>query len=141
MNIRETILLNIRAEIRNLLRNQTPISLRDPKWDADIVIIMAEEKKIFEREQIEAIEQSYRTYHEKHTSGITFEEWMDKVKQLYKVVDSVVISISRGPDHEKTWEESSHYMAHKRVLKLIAYKRYDHFIRGHDFAYDPDKST
>ena len=139
MTTRELILINIRAEIRNNLRNQTPVPVRDSKWDQDIVLITIEEKKILEREQIKSIEKSYRTYHHKHTSGITFEEWMDKVKQLYKVTDSSVTSISRGPDHEQVWEESSHYMAHKRVLKLIAYKRYDHFIRGHDFAYDPDK--
>lgn len=137
--MRERVLDNIRGEVRNYLRHGKAMPDRDARWKADIDSIMEEEKNIFMTEQEEQIEEMYANYHKKHVSGITFEEWMDKSKKLYKVVDSTVISIALGPDHMKEFGPyKSHKAAHKKLLQLISYKQYDHYVRGHDFAYDPE---
>ena len=140
--MRERVLENIRHECRKFIRDGVAMPKRDPRWDVDIEIIMLEEKKIFEQEQQEEIEQMYANYHKKHVSGITYEEWLDKAKKLYKVSGSMVYSIARGPEHENEWGPyKTEKQAHKKFLQLIYYKQYDHFVRGHDFAYDPEEQT
>ncbi len=131
---------NIRHECRNFIRNGTPLPKRDSRWDSEISRIMAEEQKIFDNEQLAEIETMYANYHKKHITGITYEEWMDKAKKLYKVSGSMVYSIARGPDYEKEWGPyKTEKQAHKKFLQLISYKNYDHFVRQCDFAYNPDE--
>lgn len=138
-DVRSRILNNIRADIRSYLRNSKPLPLRDSKWDSEVERIMKEEKREYEEEQQADIEMMYQTYYLKHVSGCTFEEWMVKCNKLYKIEDDfLVTSIALGPDNQKQWQCNSRKDAHKRVLKLIGYKRRDHFERGHDFAYDPE---
>ena len=131
---------NIRHECRNFIRNGTPLPKRDSRWDSEISRIMAEEQKIFDNEHLAEIETMYANYHKKHITGITYEEWMDKAKKLYKVSGSMVYSIARGPDYEKEWGPyKTEKQAHKKFLQLISYKNYDHFVRQCDFAYNPDE--
>lgn len=138
--MRERVLENIRHECRKFLRDGKEMPKRDPRWDVDIEIIMKEEKRILEQEQQEEIEQLYANYHKKHVSGITYEEWLDKAKKLYRVTGSIVTSIALGPDHERVFGPyKTEKQAHKKFLQLLYYKQYDHFVRGHDFAYDPEK--
>ncbi len=137
--MRSTVLENIRHECRKHLRDGIPLPNRDSRWSVDIAIILEEERKIFQAEQEAEIEEMYANYHKKHVSGITYEEWLDKAKKLYKVSGSMVYSISRGPEHEKEWGPyKTEKQAHKKFLQLLNYKNYDHFVRGHDFAYDPE---
>lgn len=139
MTPREMILNNIRGEIRAFLRNSKPLPKRDSRWDVDIAMIMVQEKRELEEEQKAEIEMMYQTYYLRHISGLTYEEWLDKSKKLYRIdADFTVYSIAWGPDKERVWANKSLKAAHKRIIKLIAYKRVDHFIKGHDFAYDPD---
>jgi hypothetical protein len=115
------------------------MSTRDSRWTTDIEIILCEEKKLFEEEQILEIESMYVNYHKKHVSGITYEEWLKKSRKLYTVNGAyTVFSIANGPDNQREWQCRTLKQAHKRILTLIYYKQYDHFVRGHDFAYDPD---
>jgi len=100
---------------------------------------MAEELKLFQAEQEAEIQAMYDNFHKTHVSGITFEEWMEKAKKLYKVAGCTVYSIALGPDNEKEFGPfKSEKAAHKKLLQLIYYKQYDHYVRGHDFAYDPE---
>lgn len=138
MDVRERVLENIRAEVRKHLRDGSPLPVRDARWKTYTDSIMQEETKIFHAEQEEEIEAMYANYHKKHVSGITFEEWMEKAKKLYSVAGSTVTSIALGPDHQREFILKSHKAAHKKVLKLIYYKQYDHYVRGNDFAYDPE---
>lgn len=140
--MKSMVLENIRHECRNLIRNGKPLPKRDPRWDLEVARIMAEEQKIFENEQQAEIETMYANYHKKHITGITYEEWMDKAKKLYRVSGSMVYSIARGPEHEKEWGPyKTEKQAHKKFLELMKNKNYDHFVRQYNFAYDPDEKA
>lgn len=138
--MRETVLENIRHECRNNIRHGKPLPKRDPRWDVEIARIMSEETKIFAAEQEEEIEIMYANYHKKHITGITYEEWMEKAKKLYRVSGSMVYSIARGPENEREWGPyKTEKQAHKKFLELMSNKNYDHFVRNYNFAYDSDK--
>lgn len=138
--MREMVLNNIRSECRNHIRNGKALPTRDPRWFFEIERIMSEELKIFQVEQEQEIKLMYDNYHKKHVSGISYEEWLEKAKKLYKVNGYWVASIARGPNFEKEWGPfKTEKQAHKKLLELLGNKNYDHFVREYDFAYDPDK--
>jgi hypothetical protein len=138
--IRQRILENIRIEVRRYLRDGVQMPSRDPMWDSDIQAILREEKILFEQEQLPQIELMYIRFHQKHVSGISFEEWLHKARSLYYIDDSyTVYSVARGPENIEMWPCRSLKEAHVKILKLLYYKQYDHFVRGFNFAYDPDE--
>ena len=140
MSIRERVLENIRNEVRKYLRDGTAMPARDVRWQLEIDLVMKEETKIFQDEQQAEIEAMYANYHKKHVSGCTFEEWLETSKKLYKVNGCTVTSIALGPENEREFGPfKSEKQAHKKLLQLIYYKQYDHYVRGHDFAYNPDE--
>ena len=134
------IMENIRAEAYRFIKDGTPISERGSQWNEFTKQALVEAKKQLENEEFLKVEKAERRL--AHASGITYEEWLAKAKKLYSIdtQTSIVTSIAMGPDHGKTWECDSQLAARKRVLKLMQYKKYDHFERGCDFKYDPDQA-
>lgn len=69
---------------------------------------------------------------------MSYEAWLTLAKSLYTITANYeVISIARGPQNKRVWEEESEYHARERVYKLIYWKHYDHFVRGNSFSYIP----
>jgi arginine utilization protein RocB len=132
---------NIRSEAYNFVKDGTPITERGDQWAEFTRQAIEEAKKQVENEEYVKIEKAERKLATK--TGLTYEEWVTKAKKLYSIDPSTakVTSIALGPTHGRTWECESQLGARKRVLKLMGYKRYDHFERGCDFAYDPDQQN
>lgn len=73
-----------------------------------------------------------------HKSGMTYDEWVGMSKRFYTIGADFksVTSIARSPDTPpQVWYTNDEYEARVKVLRLIGYKRYDHFVKGHDFAW------
>jgi hypothetical protein len=136
----QIVMDNIQAEAYRFVKDGTPMNERGPQWTEFTRSAIAEARKRVEHEELLKVEKSERNLATKQ--GLSYDEWLEKAKKLYSIDQqtAVVTSIALGPDHGKTWECESYVDARKRVLKLMQYKKYDHFVRGHDFAYDPDKA-
>lgn len=133
-----SIIDNIRDDAAAYIRVGKPMPQRGPQWDTFVKEAIEEEKRKADQEafiELEGLERKLAT-----SNGLSYDEWLAKAKKLYSVDPntSVVTSIARGPDNGRTWEEESQLAARRRVYKLMQYKKYDHFERGRDFAYDPD---
>lgn len=137
--MRNVILDNIRSEVRSFLLDGTKMPVRDVRWTADIARIIQEERINVESELEDSI---YKKQYILIGIEISFDEWLAISKSLYKVTpDNVVVSIARGPDCGKEWICDSLGDCHRKVCKLISYKRHDHFVRGHSFAYIPEEKA
>jgi hypothetical protein len=140
--MKEVIMENIRAEALRFIRDGVPIEERGSQWDEFIKIAIADAKKQVEHEQILKVEKAERRLATK--SGLTYEEWLAKVRKLYSInpEDATVTSIASGPEFGKTWVCDDQVTARKKVLQLMRYMQYNHFDRigsGCEFRYDPDK--
>lgn len=133
--MKNIILDNIRVEVRNYLLYGKVMPKRDPRWDSDIARILEEERINVEAELIDTI---YYNQYKLSKTNMSFDQWLEISKSLYKITaDYTVISIAKGPDSAKEWLCKSLAECHKKIVKLISIKRYDHFVRGHDFMYKP----
>jgi hypothetical protein len=132
---------NIMAEAYLFVRKGIPMGERDSRWADFTKFAVEEAKKQVEAEEFASLEKLERKL--ATTQGLSYDEWLAKAKKLYSIhpMTSVVTSIAHGTDHGKTWEEDSQVAARRRVYKLMQYKKYDHFTRGRDFFYDPDKAS
>lgn len=147
-DLQKRIVANIRTEVKAFLREGTPMPERDARWEEAKNRILVEERELYEKEieakhmaDYETMNSSLKKAYESTNSGIAYDEWLTKAKSLYSINGTTVSSIAKGPDNENEWRMESVWAAKKKVLKLIYYKYYDHFKRGHDFAYDPDEKS
>jgi len=149
--LQQRIIDNIRAEARNLLKRGIPMPDRDPRWDDLKAKILIEERELYEKEieakhmaDYETMNTRLKKAYDQANNGMGYEEWLEKAKQIYKINGSIVTSLASGPDHLKTWDTGSHWQAQKKVLQLIYWLYYEHFIRENgtkDFRYDPNKES
>lgn len=155
MSNRTQILENIKDDAAAYIRTGKPMPERGLQWATAVADAIAYEKKQHELELVEKEAEKEKKgfarldrLHAKlaTANGLSYEEWLDKVKRHY-IVDpetATVTSIASGPDHLKTWEYSSQLQAHRQVYKLMYWMTYNHFLRTGEYAitkklrYDPD---
>lgn len=133
----QMILDNIEMEALNFVKDGTPMPVRAPQWAqacADAIVrarvtVEAEAlARVIEREKRLALD-----------FGMDYDTWMKIARSLYKItLDFTVISVARGPEYEKSWPKSSESEAREHIVYLINQKKYDHFVRGYNFAYLPE---
>ena len=147
-DMQQRVIDNIRLEARKLLRQGIPMPDRDPRWSDLKVKILVEERELYEKEieakhmaDYETMNDNLKRSYEQSNNGVPYDEWLEKAKRLYKIDGSTVTSIARGLEHAESVDTGSPWLAKKRVLKLITWKYRDHFQRGHNFMYDPDKES
>lgn len=148
-SIKERILTNIRAEVRSFLRKDAPLPKRDERWKEVTAKLLVEERELLEKEReakhmadYEALNKDLEKAYQTTGNNMPYDEWLDKAKRLYSVEGTTVTSLALGPDHEKEWRMPSVWQAKKKVMQLIYWKYYDHFLRTgrtNDFRYDPDE--
>lgn len=146
--IRDRIIANIRANIKNFLRYEIPIPKRGAQWDDTTAKLLVEERELREKEieakhtaDYESMNAKLKKAYDSSAGGMPYEEWLDKARRLYSIQGNSVTSIAKGPKNVVTVATNSPWQAKKRVLQLIAYKYNDHFNKGFDFMYDPDGET
>jgi hypothetical protein len=134
---------NIEDEAYAFVKHGTKMNAdRDKRWEAFTKEAIKRAIIKVEAEDVLAVEDLERKFASKN--GMTYDEWREKANKLYKIDNSVVTSIAFGPSHLKTWSLESHSKARRKVLRLIYYKEYDHFVRTNritNFRYDPDSNS
>jgi hypothetical protein len=73
--------------------------------------------------------------------GMTYDQWITQAKKFYTIIDLgsgdwIVQSVARSPNTPADeWPVADEAEGLEKVFQLISYKKYDHFVRGHDFAW------
>lgn len=147
--LKNRITANIRSEVRNFLRKEIPLPERDERWKDITAKLLVEERELLEKEReakcmadYENMNTSLKKAYQSSGNDTPYEEWLEKVKKLYKTEGVTVTSLASGPDHMKTWKLNSAWQAKKKVLQLIYWMYYNHFLRDgaqtKELRYDPD---
>lgn len=145
----QRVIENIRHEIKRHLRTGEPMPERDPRWNELKEKLMKEEEELLRKEQEAKYMIEYETtrgnlerVYKTTKDGLSYDEWLAKIEQLYSIDDWYVVrSVARGPDNEREWICKSYWQAKKKVMQLIYWRYYDHFMRDitYNMAYDPDE--
>lgn len=149
-DLKERIMTNIRAEVRNFLRRDTPLPKRDERWEDITAKLLVEERELLEKEReakhmadYESLSKNLERAYNTAGNGMPYEEWLDECKKRYIINGTTVISLARGTDKEQEWKLKSPWQAKKKVLQLIYWMYYEHFLRAEglvkDFMCDPDE--
>lgn len=135
-SMREQILENIEMEAYNHVKDGTPMPVRDAMWASDVNAAVSKAYETVEAELMAKVIRRERKLAENF--GMDYETWSKLARALYKIApDCTVTSIARGPEHERSWPCKSKSAARDKIVQLITIKKYDHFVKGHDFAYLP----
>lgn len=133
----QRILDNIQNDAMLYVRTGKKLPYRDPQWNGQVQIAIEIETKLYNDELwAELIQDELELA---HISGVSHEVWLKKCGMLYIIcpVTFSVTSLARGPKHKRVTECESEYDARKRILKLVKFKYYDHYMRGFDFMWNP----
>lgn len=129
-NIERRIIKNIYLEALKLVLEGVPMSKRGTRWDSAVA-------EAIEKAKVEALHRIISD--EKRTAkkaGLTHETWLERAKSYYVITDDyTVISMARSKNKTRSYEFQYEYEARAKVLELIKFKHYDHFVKGHDFRW------
>jgi len=115
---------------------------RRAKREAELEAMRLEEVNTLALEKImvlteEEVEKMYvRFYTDHFAQEMSYDVWFAKSTRYYTITDNfTVISKARSANTEERIEHVNLAQAKLTILKRIRYKFYDHFVKGHDFAW------
>lgn len=146
-SIKQGVMDNIEHEAILFVKHGVPMNVRGPQWAEYTAQCLADAKtkykyvgplrkgKLTREQRLERRQRKLAL-----NKNISFEKWLKIAKCLYRKDGYNVISIARGPEHERVFECGSDIEADEKICQLMEYKDYDHFERGCDFAYIPEET-
>jgi len=142
--LNESILQNIKLDIRAFFLVGKEIPIRDKKWDSYTKEQMELIKQELEIEEEIRHEKVLKKIHRDKKEKRSYIEWKAIADSLYTKEENddclwIVTSYAKGLERIRTEICESRKDANKYIESLIKIKYYDHFIRGYDFRWDPTK--